>query len=97
MLTLSLPSPALSESHVNMMAFSQCIGVGLLMQAGRVISLAGPGLATVAYVLAGTILWAGAVSLGEMSALLPVNGPIIHFPMRFLDRSLGFTAGWMTW
>ena len=80
-----------------MMAFSQCIGIGLLLQAGRMVYLAGPALATLAYIIAGTILWASAVSLGEMSARFPVKGPIIVFPVRYLDRSLGYTAGWMTW
>lgn len=80
-----------------MMAFSQCIGIGLFLQAGRVVYLAGPGLGFIAYILAGTVLWASAVSLGEMAALFPVKGPIIEFPLRFLDKTLGFTAGWMTW
>ena len=45
--------PMLSERHVNMMSFSQCIGIGLFLQTGRVIYLVGPGLATICYVLAG--------------------------------------------
>src|SRR5262249_55139674 len=53
----------LVERHVNMMSFSQCVGIGLFLQAGRVIYLAGPGLATVAYVLAGTVLWSSAACL----------------------------------
>src|SRR5437667_9338708 len=80
-----------------MMSFSQCIGIGLFLQAGRVIYLAGPGMATLSYVLGGTILWSSAACLDEMTALFPVKGPIIEFPRRFLDESLGYTAGWMTW
>jgi len=80
-----------------MMSFSQCIGIGLFLQSGRTIYLAGPGLATIAYVLGGTVLWSSAACLGEMTALFPVKGPIIEFPRRFLDESLGFAAGWMTW
>ncbi|KAK3941891.1 amino acid permease-domain-containing protein [Diplogelasinospora grovesii] len=80
-----------------MMSFSQCIGIGLFLQAGRVIYLAGPGLAWMAYILGGTVLWSSAACLGEMTALFPVKGPIIEFPRRFLDESLGYAAGWMTW
>jgi amino acid transporter len=80
-----------------MMTFSQCIGIGVFLQAGRVIYLAGPGLGFIAYILAGTILWSSAASLGEMAALFPVKGPIIEFPKRFLGASFGYTAGWMTW
>ena len=79
------------------MAFSQCIGIGLFLQSGRVIYLAGPGLGTIAYFLTGTIMWSSAACLGEMVALFPVKGPIFEFPRRFLDESLGYAAGWMTW
>jgi len=87
----------LGERHVNMMAFSQCIGIGLFLQSGRVIYLAGPGLGTIAYFLTGTIMWSSAACLGEMAAVFPVKGPIFEFPRRFLDESLGYAAGWMTW
>ncbi|KAI0434335.1 amino acid permease-domain-containing protein [Xylaria sp. FL1042] len=87
----------LSEHHVNMMSFSQCIGIGLFLQTGRIIYLSGPGLATIAYILAGTVLWSCAACLGEMAALFPVKGPIIEFPRRFLDESLGYSAGWLAW
>jgi len=87
----------LSERHVNMMAFSQCIGIGLFLQSGRVIYLAGPGLGTIAYFLTGTVMWSSAACLGEMAAVFPVKGPIFEFPRRFLDESLGYAAGWMTW
>jgi hypothetical protein len=43
----------LSERHVNMMCFSQSLGIGLFLQNGRAIYYAGPGLATIAYFLAG--------------------------------------------
>jgi len=89
--------PTLNERHVNMMSFSQCIGIGLFLQAGRVIYLAGPGLGTLAYFLTGTIMWSSAACLGEMAALFPVKGPIFEFPRRFLDEALGYAAGWMTW
>ncbi|KAI1425703.1 amino acid permease-domain-containing protein [Xylaria sp. FL1777] len=87
----------LSEHHVNMMSFSQCIGIGLFLQTGRIIYLSGPGLATIAYILAGTVLWSCAACLGEMAALFPVKGPIIEFPRRFLDESLGYSTGWLAW
>jgi amino acid transporter len=32
-----------------------------------------------------------------MAALMPVNAPVMEFPRRFLDRSLGFAVGWMYW
>ena len=35
--------------------------------------------------------------LCEMSALMPVNFPVLEFPRRFLDRGVGFAVGWMSW
>ena len=80
-----------------MIAFSACVGFGLFLQNGRVISLAGPGLAVLAYFLMGTIMWSATASIGEMTALFPVKGPIFEFPRRFLDESCGYATGWMTW
>jgi amino acid transporter len=45
----------------------------------------------------GTILWSAMASLGEMTALFPVKGPIIDFPSRYIDESVGFATGWMAW
>ena len=87
----------LSERHVNMMCFSQSLGIGLFLQNGRAIYFAGPGLATLAYFLSGTIIWSSAACLGEMTALFPVKGPLFEMPKRFLDQSVGYATAWMTW
>ncbi|KAH7372116.1 amino acid permease/ SLC12A domain-containing protein [Cadophora sp. MPI-SDFR-AT-0126] len=87
----------LKERHVNMIAFSACVGIGLFLQSGKVIFLAGPGLATIAYLLAGSIMWSTMGSLGEMTALFPIQGSVFVLPARFLDVGVGYAAGWMTW
>lgn len=80
-----------------MIAFSACIGVGLFLQSGKVIALAGPGLAFIAYLLVGTVVWSTFASLGEMTALFPVRGALFEFPRRFIDAGIGFSVGWMAW
>jgi hypothetical protein len=35
--------------------------------------------------------------LGEMTALMPVNAPVMEFPRRFMSRSVGFAVGWVYW
>lgn len=45
----------------------------------------------------GTVISSVISSLGEMTALMPVNGPIMEFPRRFLDRGVGLAVGWMYW
>ncbi len=80
-----------------MIAFSATIGIGLFLQSGKVLYLIGPGGAVIAYILMGTLLGAAVASLGEMTAIFPVKGPIIDFPSRFLDEGIGFAVGWMAW
>jgi amino acid permease len=87
----------LKERHVNMIAFSACVGIGLFLQAGKVIFLAGPGLAVIAYLLVGSVMWSTMGCLGEMTSLFPIQGSIFVFPARFLDVGVGYAAGWMTW
>jgi amino acid permease len=81
----------------NMMAFSACIGFGLFLQSGKVIYIAGPGLAIVAIVLASSVMWSVIACLGEMTALFPVQGPLFEFPGRFIDEAVGYATGWITW
>jgi amino acid permease len=81
-----------------MIAFSACVGVGLFLQSGKVIYIAGPGLAVISYLLSGSVMWATMGSLGEMSALFPtLEGGIFVFPRRFLDEGIGYATGWMAW
>jgi amino acid transporter len=71
--------------------------LGLFLGSGRSVAGAGPGGAVVCYVLMGTVISSVISSLGEMTALMPVNGPMMEFPRRFLDRGVGFAVGWMYW
>jgi yeast amino acid transporter len=80
-----------------MIAFSGTIGNGLFLGSGASIASAGPGGAVMAYVIMGTVISSVISSLGEMTALMPVNAPIMEFPRRFLDRGVGFAVGWMYW
>jgi amino acid permease len=80
-----------------MIAFSSVVGIGLFLQVGKVIYLAGPGLAIFAYLLMGMAMWSAIASLGEMTALFPVKGSIFEFPGRFLDEGVGYAVGWMSW
>lgn len=90
-------SADLKERHVNMMAFSACIGFGLFLQSGKAVYIAGPGLAIVAFVLASTVMWSVIGCLGEMTALFPVQGPLFEFPGRFIDEAVGYATGWIAW
>jgi amino acid permease len=32
-----------------------------------------------------------------MTALMPVNAPVMEFPRRFVSRGVGFAVGWIYW
>ncbi|TVY55430.1 Arginine permease CAN1 [Lachnellula cervina] len=78
----------LKERHINMIAFSGTIGNGLFLGSGRALASAGPGGAVLSYILVGTIISSVISCLGEMTALMPVNAPVMEFPRRYLDRGL---------
>lgn len=80
-----------------MIAFSGTIGNGLFLGSGRSLASAGPGGAVLAYVLVGSVISSVISCLGEMTALMPVNAPVMEFPRRYLDRGVGFAVGWMYW
>lgn len=69
----------------------------MFLQNGRIINLAGPGMAWVVYPITGSIMWSVQASLGEMTALFPVAGALFELPRRYLDRSIGYAVGWMSW
>ncbi|KAM7188480.1 Amino acid permease domain containing protein [Rhypophila sp. PSN 637] len=87
----------LEEKHVNMIGFSMALGVGLFLSSGKVIYLAGPGLAVLAYLLMGTLMWSALACMAEMTALFPVKGPTFEFARRFIDESVGYASAWMLW
>ncbi|KAK3989685.1 hypothetical protein QBC44DRAFT_80531 [Cladorrhinum sp. PSN332] len=87
----------LHERHINMIAFSGTIGNGLFLGSGRSLASAGPGGAVVCYILMGTVISSVISCLGEMTALMPVNAPVMEFPRRFVSRGVGFAVGWIYW
>ncbi|OAR01600.1 hypothetical protein LLEC1_00467 [Akanthomyces lecanii] len=87
----------LSERNINMIAFSGSIGNGLFLGSGISIASAGPGGAVMSYLIVGSVIASIISCLGEMTALMPVNAPMMEFPRRFLDRGVGFAVGWVYW
>lgn len=70
---------------------------GLFLGSGSSLASAGPGGAVMAYIIIGIVVSSVMSSLGEMTALMPVNAPMMEFPRRFLDRGVGFAVGWIYW
>lgn len=84
----------LQGRHLQMIAIGGTIGTGLFLKSGSVIIEAGPLGALFAYLIAGLAVFCVVMSLGEMATLFPVSGSFNEYAERFVDSSLGFTAGW---
>ncbi len=88
---------SLKARHMNMIAIGGSIGTGLFFASGSAISTAGPGGATLAYLIMGLLVYFLMMSLGEMSTQLPISGSFETYASRFVDPALGFTLGWNYW
>jgi len=76
---------------------THALSAGLFLGCGRSIASAGPGGAVMAYILMGIVISSVISCLGEMTALMPVNAPVMEFPRRFVSRGVGFGVGWVYW
>lgn len=82
--------------HLHMLALGGPLGAGLLLSAGRSITTAGPLGAILGFLFTGLITFACIKSIGDMVTLYPSQGlPLLAD--RFLNTSLGITAGVLYW
>ena len=87
----------LKSHHLQFLAIGGTLGTGLFLGSGEALATAGPVSTLIAFIFVGTIVYSVMVSLGEMAAFIPVAGSFCVYPSRFVDRSLGFSVGWMYW
>ncbi|MBO3062648.1 MULTISPECIES: amino acid permease [Mammaliicoccus] len=87
----------LKTRHISMIAIGGSIGTGLFMASGAVITQAGPGGALIAYSIIGVMLYFLMTAIGELATFYPVSGSFSAYSSRFIDRSAGFTVGWLYW
>lgn len=85
----------LSARHISMMAIGGCIGTGIFMASGSVVSQTGSYGAMLSYIIVGIVMYFLMASLGELASFYPVSGSFISYSTRFIDPSLGFTLGWL--
>ena len=84
---LLIPYPLLG------IAITGTIGIGLFINTGEFITIAGSLGTTIAFAIAGFIVGCVYVSLAEMVCLRPVPGALMAYPNEFVDESLGYTVG----
>ncbi|KAG8528725.1 uncharacterized protein KY384_006412 [Bacidia gigantensis] len=84
---------ALAERHTNMIAFSTIVGIGFFLQAGRIIFLAGPGLAWIAYLLMGAAIWFAYIVVLAAEVTAIANLFKFQFDPKYLQQ-VGYPSGY---
>lgn len=88
---------SLTARHIMMIAIGGSIGTGLFIASGSAIHIGGPGSAILAYAMMGMIVYFLMMSLGEMSAHMPVTGSFCKYSTDFVSPSFGFAMGYNYW
>lgn len=84
----------LHQRHIQMIALAGTIGTGLFLSSGQAIAAAGPLGAFMAYSIVGLSVFSVIFAVGEMGALVPLNGGAIRYAELFCDPALAFANGW---
>ncbi|KAF8843482.1 general amino acid permease [Paxillus ammoniavirescens] len=84
----------LGRQHIQMIALAGTIGTGLFLGLGEILAICGPLGSLIVYIQVSTVIYATALSVGEMAAYLPITGSLLHYAARWLDPAVGFALGW---
>ena len=80
------------------LAFGNTIGVGILRLPGEVAAALGDiKLILFAWVAGGVYALLGAISIGELAAMLPAAGGFYVYSRRAFGAGCGFLVGWSDW
>lgn len=81
--------------HLQMISLGGTLGVGLLLNSGKAINIAGGFGATLAFVITGIIVLATVLSFLEMVTFVSVVDGVSGLSSRFVDDAFGFAVGWL--
>jgi yeast amino acid transporter len=84
----------LHQRHIQMIALAGTIGTGLFLSSGTALSHGGPLGAFLGYSFTGLLVASVVFAVGEMGALVPLNGGIVRYSELFFDPALAFANGW---
>src|SRR5699024_6647631 len=87
----------INSRHISMIAIGGASDTGVFCAASSVISRAGHGVAILAYLIIGVMLYFLVASIGDLATFYPVSGYFSSYTARIVDSSLGFTMGWLYW
>ncbi|KAJ5324523.1 amino acid permease [Penicillium atrosanguineum] len=84
----------LQQRHIQMIALAGTIGTGLFLGSGRALADAGPAGIFMGYTIMGVLITGVTLSIGELSALVPLSGGVIRPAAYFVDPAFSFAQGW---
>jgi amino acid transporter len=91
---ISLVKQGLHQRHIQMIALAKTIGTGLFLDSGRAIAHSGPLGALLGYTIVGLAGSTVVFAVGEMGALVPLNGGVVRYAMLFFNPALAFANCW---
>ena len=89
---LSTERNAISKLTVKGIGISACVGGGIFITSGALISTTGSLGAAASYAIAGGIVACVLYTITEMVTARPLTGALIDLPHTFLDPACGFTV-----
>lgn len=85
----------LEVRHLQMISMGGTLGVGLYLNVGKALTIAG-GLGTLlAMIIVGLVVLATVISFCEMVTFVSVVDGVSGLGSRFVDESFGFATGWL--
>lgn len=76
---------------------SGILGIGLYVQGGMILRLAGPLAVLLSFALLGLLAWAVMQCMAEMISIWPISGALTVFVSEFVDVELGIAVGVAYW
>lgn len=84
-------------SQIAVIGVGGTLGTGLFLSSGYTISHAGPGGTLFSYGFGALIMYLMMAALGELIVAMPDAGGIQTFSNQLINRTVGFTVGWIRW
>ncbi|RCK55396.1 SPS-sensor component SSY1 [Candida viswanathii] len=85
----------LSVRHLQMISFGGTIGVGLFLNSGKAITIAGGFGAMLAFIIVGILVLCTLISFCEIVTFVSVIDGVSGLSSRFIDDAFGFATGWL--
>ena len=90
--------PSLKPRHIVMVSLGGTLGAGLFIGIAEPLAHVGPLGTMLAYAMAGLVMLATMMCLGELSTSFPHAGSFQYYAYKFFpNKQLSYVIGWMYW